>query len=66
MKRHEWGEPARFHHKTERECRRCGLLKVTRHEADGPRDVHFQEFWRGLEQIRTTGTPPCEPERRAT
>jgi hypothetical protein len=47
-------------HKTERECQNgCGVVKVTRHEADGPRDVHWVEFWRDLDRIEGEGTPPC-------
>lgn len=48
-------------HKAERECtNRCGITKVTRHENDGGRDVHWTEFWRGGEQIHGEGTPPCD------
>jgi hypothetical protein len=60
--RHRWGEPHRFPHKTERVCLKCGMVKVTRHESEGPRDIHFQEFWRDLDQIACDGTPPCEPQ----
>lgn len=58
--RHRWGDPQRFPHKTERVGLKCGMVKVTRHESEGPRDIHFQEFWRGLDQIVTDKTPPCE------
>lgn len=59
--RHCWGEPVRFEHKTERECRNgCGIVKVTRHENEGGRDLHWAEFWRDGEQIQTIRTPPCE------
>ncbi|MFC0243659.1 MULTISPECIES: cytochrome C [Rhodopseudomonas] len=63
MTRHRWGEPKRFPpFKTERECLNgCGIVKVTRHESEGPRDIHWQEFWRDGEQIRSAGTPVCEP-----
>lgn len=57
--KHRWGEPRRFLHKTERECLHCGLVKVTRHESDGPRDVRWTEFYRGLDQVDATGTPAC-------
>lgn len=60
MARHQWGAPERYEHKTERICLKCGMIKVTRHEAEGPRDLHWQEFWRGLDQIACEGTPPCE------
>jgi hypothetical protein len=55
--RHSWGEPARFEHKTERECLNgCGVIRVTRHE--GGR--HWVEFWRDCEKISTGKTPICE------
>jgi hypothetical protein len=38
-------------HKTDRECRRSGLVKVTRHEFEGRRDLHWQEFWRDLDRV---------------
>lgn len=58
--RHKWGEPDRFPHKSERECRRCGMVKVTRHEAEGPHDRHWTEFWRDCDRIRCEATPPCD------
>lgn len=61
-KRHSWGEPARFAHKTERECLHgCGVIKVTRHESEGGTDLHWVEFWRDQELISCKGTPVCEP-----
>lgn len=59
ISRHEWGQPERFAHKTERQCLKCGLLKVTRHEAEGPRDVHWTEWWQGLDEIASRTTPSC-------
>ena len=48
--------------KTELECRNgCGTIKVTRHEFEGGREVHWHEFWRGLDRCEGTGTPVCEP-----
>jgi hypothetical protein len=59
--RHRWGAPQRFPFKTERECLRgCGIVRVTRHEAEGGHDVHWTEFWRDGEQLPGEGTPPCE------
>lgn len=68
-KRHRWGEPARFPlaHKTERTCTACGLVKVTRHESEGGRDLHWTEFWRDGVRIvagfdsggLVPATPPC-------
>jgi hypothetical protein len=55
--RHSWGEPMRFQHKTERECRRCGMVKVTRHQTF---ENVWTEFWRnGEEKIEGKGTPVC-------
>lgn len=41
--RHEWGAPVRFEFKTERQCCRCGIVKVTRRGGDGS---FWTEFWR--------------------
>ena len=59
--RHRWGDPLRSEHKSERECTTCGLIKVTRHESEGGSDLHWTEFWRGLDRIEGDGTPACEP-----
>lgn len=62
-KRHSWGSPTRIPHgialprKTERQCARCPIVKVTWHGADGR---HRTEFWSGLDQIEGTSTPVCE------
>lgn len=56
--RHKWGEPERFQFKTERQCARCELVRVTRH--DDPQGRPWQEFWRDLEQISGDHTPPCD------
>jgi hypothetical protein len=63
-RKHRWGDPVHFPlaHKTERDCANgCGTTKVTRHETEGGRGVHWTEFWRGGEQIHGEGTPACEP-----
>ncbi len=62
--KHRWGDRRVINaNKTERECQNgCGIVRVTRHETDGPRDVHWVEFWRGLDQLGDDGrTPVCEP-----
>ena len=63
MSRHRWGDKVAISpNKTEREClNRCGIVKVTRHESEGGREVHWTEFWRGLDRIQGEGTPVCEP-----
>lgn len=54
--RHSWGGRVRFHHKTERECRRCGMVKVTHLQNDNC----WTEFWRnGEEKAEGKGTPIC-------
>lgn len=55
--RHSWGAPMRLRYKTERECVRCGMIKVTRHQTF---ENVWIEFWRnGEEKVETKGTPPC-------
>lgn len=55
--RHRWGKPMRFQYKTERECLRCGMVKVTRHQTY---ENVWNEFWRnGEEKIEGKGTPVC-------
>lgn len=63
MKRHRWSEKTSFPlaNKSERECLDCSLVKVSRHETEGGRQVYWTEFWRGLDRIECTGTPACEP-----
>jgi len=66
MTRHSWGEPTRIPNalalprKTERQCVKCGIVKVTWHLIDGPLETFRTEFWRGLDQIEGTSTPICE------
>jgi len=57
--RHRWGDPARYPLKTERVCLRCGLIRVTRHDA-GPTAVPWVEFWNGDGRVETPATPKCE------
>ena len=58
---HSWGEKLRFQFKSEAECTKCGLVKVSRHEHEGGRDRRWTEYWRGGEQLDTTKLPACEP-----
>jgi hypothetical protein len=69
--RHKWGERQPFmtkgavpyHFKTERQCARCGVVKVSRHEPDdGPFGRHWVEFWDGLDQLAAQGgaVPRCD------
>lgn len=62
-RRHSWAAPARFALKTERECRLCGCVRVTRHDA-GPSRPPWIEFWKHGERLSADGrTPVCEGER---
>jgi hypothetical protein len=56
IERHSWGLAHRFQHKTERQCIKCRLVKVTRHE----NDCCWTEFWRCLDQVEGGRTPACE------
>jgi hypothetical protein len=54
--RHEWGAPQRFANKTERQCCRCGLVKVTKHEAEA-RPPHWTEYWMGAARVDDGRSP---------
>jgi hypothetical protein len=58
--RHRWGDKARLPHKTEQQCTRCGMVKTTRHEHEGLRDLYWTEYWRDLELVGREKTPPCD------
>lgn len=64
--RHSWGPPTRIPsalampRKTERQCVKCPVVKVTWHEMDGARETYRTESWCGLDRIECTGTPACE------
>lgn len=58
--RHSWGEPERRPHRTDRVCKRCGIIKITRHE---PGVMPWQEFERDGLKMDTARTPPCEEEK---
>lgn len=60
--RHKWGERNEISpQRTEYPCRRCGALKVSRHEFEGGRELHWKEFWRaGVRLDRDGLTPPCD------
>jgi hypothetical protein len=57
---HSWSQPNRLPHKTERECVRCGIIRVTRHDA-GDTVIPWVEFWRDGERLDVRGTPACQP-----
>jgi len=62
--KHRWGDKIYFPlaGKTECECRNgCGIVKVSRHECEGGRELHWTEFWRDAERIEGSGTPACKP-----
>ena len=60
-KHHRWGDRVVFPHKTERDCVNCGLVKVTRHETEGGRDIYWTEYWRNEEKLSVDRVPVCEP-----
>ena len=61
--KHSWGEPVRPDlNNTLRTCKKCGLIRITRHEYDNmPR--HWIEFRHGENRVVMVGqpnkTPPC-------
>ena len=60
---HRWAEKIVVSpYKTERECKNgCGIVKVIRHEGQ----LHWMEFYCGLDRIECTGTPPCTGKAKA-
>lgn len=63
MTRHSWSPPSRScEPRTERTCRRCGLVRVTRHDG-GTGAIPWVEFEAdsGLLVEGSGRTPACEP-----
>lgn len=61
-KKHYWSDRCALdEHHTFRRCWDCGLMKITRHESDGGRDVHWIEWRKNGERIASDSTPACEP-----
>lgn len=59
--RHRWGEKVRFgNYKSEQQCIRCELVKVSRHESEGGRAVHWKEYWRHEDLISRDDLPICD------
>lgn len=60
--RHQWSAPWRpSEYLTERKCQRCGLRRITRHDA-GLLEIPWYEFRDTTGTLVTFGgTPPCEP-----
>lgn len=59
--RHSWGEKVAFgNYKSETQCLRCGLVKVSRHETEAGRGVHWKEYWRDEELISRDDLPACD------
>ena len=56
VRRHRWKVTDRFAHATLRECKDCGLIKITRHEPTA-HPPHWIEFYRGA--TRCPAMPPC-------
>ncbi len=54
--RHAWSEKTVVSaYKSERQCKKCALVKATRHE----QNTHWVEYWRGLDKIDVIRTPKC-------
>jgi hypothetical protein len=59
--RHSWDEPVRPDiNNTFRSCRKCGLIRITRHEPDNT-PQHWVEFERDGQKIASAKTPACDP-----
>jgi len=58
---HRWSKPNPFAQKTERECLRCHIIRVTMHPEGRSGRRHWKEFWRDGEKIEGKRTPVCEP-----
>jgi hypothetical protein len=61
--RHRWGEKTSVSpHKSETQCSRCGVVRASRHEFEGRRELHWKEYWRDLERVDdgSGATPPCD------
>jgi hypothetical protein len=56
--RHKWSARVALRFKTERQCSRCEMVRVTRH--DNPQGRPWIEYWRDLEQISCEATPLCD------
>jgi hypothetical protein len=59
---HKWFENSRTHHTTVRICERCEIRKLSRHETENGKMIHWTEFYRGSERILCEATPKCEPQ----
>jgi hypothetical protein len=61
VERHKWVERNRDHERTQRQCMRCGLWMITRHEpANFP--PHWTEWQRnGGKPFSAAQRPACEP-----
>lgn len=61
--KHKWFENSRNEHVTVRICERCAMRKISRHEFEGGKPMHWVEFYRGSARVQCDGTPACEPAR---
>jgi hypothetical protein len=62
--RHKWGDKVRFPlaNKSEQQCKRCDMVKVSRREYPPGGETYWTEFWRDLERVDdgSGATPPCD------
>lgn len=58
--KHAWESPVRNDpNNTFRTCRKCGIVRITRHEPDNF-PPHWQEFERDGAKVNAKPTPACE------
>lgn len=62
--RHKWVERNRVVDRTERQCMKCGLWKITRHERDAD-PPHWVEWYRGKIRVPGDLTPQCTGAQQA-
>ena len=58
--KHKWSLNSRTHDRTVRICERCGMRRISRHEMEGGRMLHWVEFYKGTERVKHHATPICE------
>ncbi len=61
MSKHSWIDPIRPDlNNTLRTCKKCGLVRITRHEANNS-PQHWTEFEMEGRKVVADKTPVCEP-----
>lgn len=60
-KRHHWGKRNATTYKTERVCRRCGLIRITDHSGPGIPFIHWDHPAAPADVTWPANTPACPP-----